>query len=63
MEKKTRITFSVTPRQARIVWGVIDGHMDAASGNFEGAMTEEEREALAPVALAFLKASLGGPKK
>jgi len=47
------VTLKLTPAQAKVVYNVIDGQLDA--GACEGGNTEEESEALSRVADMLLK--------
>lgn len=49
----SKITITLSPYQARVLWGVIDGAMDA--GACEGGLEPEESEALNAIDDKLLK--------
>jgi hypothetical protein len=48
-----KLTIKLTPREARILWAVLDGALDA--GAVEDGMTSEENAILAPITSKLLR--------
>jgi hypothetical protein len=56
MGERHSLTMKLTAREANIVWGLLDGALDA--GQCEGGLSAEETEAASKVADALLRIAL-----
>lgn len=50
---ETKVTLRLTPKQARILWQIVDGAQDA--GACAGGLTQEEQDALEVVVTQILR--------